>query len=58
MGLPKVVPRDDLDVVRLMIQGQNLLPAMKPEIIAPPQPVLTISGHVRVEPGRYRHHIW
>ena len=55
---PKIVPRDDLHVVRpAIVQTQDLLPPVVPQIVALPDPVLAVPRQVGVEPRRDGHHV-
>lgn len=45
----------DLDKVRQQVE--NLLPAVVPQCVGPPEPVLVVLGNVGVEEGRNAHHV-
>lgn len=57
VGHSVVVPADDLD--ELGHESKYLLPAIVPQIISTPEPILTSKAwHVCEEPWRDGHHIW
>ena len=55
VALAKVIPGQDLDKVRVDLKG--LFPAVVPQSVAIPQPVLGPLRKVGVEPGRDGHHV-
>lgn len=55
VGLAEVVPRDDLDEVGR--ERGDLFPAVVPQVVAAPEPVLRPPGQVGEEPGADGHHV-
>ena len=53
--LAPVVPREDLD--ELGLQVAHFGPALVPQVVAAPQPVLAVLRQVAVEPGADGHHV-
>jgi hypothetical protein len=56
MRLAIVIPGNDLNKLRRYLD--YLLPAIIPQIIASPHPVLSKSREICIKPGANRHHIW
>ncbi len=55
MRFAVIVPADNFK--KFGLQVERLLPAIKPKVIAPPEPVLVIAGLVSIEPRRDWHQV-